>query len=1057
LELIDSDGQALTEPTWAYFRASNLDPESTFEQIVAKRLFCAAIDVLPKAMSCPDGFPGIECHPISTAQGWVGYQAKYSHDGKQNVALFKCLEHAFKRKAKGEYSLDIVFCYSSGVPPRGKIAAQKEIEELAKKYQVHLEWRFADQIIEELRDTTNPIVQRARREFFEDLLQPALRQPAPVSGAAGASEYHFAQKTTPYVGRESNLLALHSFLESNEPVAWWGVTGKGGSGKSRLLLEFGSHLESDWHWGWLTDEEIASFDFAKWRPTKHTLLIVDYAIGREQSMAKLFSALRDVAEHHQSLHRIRLVVLEREAGQWFKGLKTMNLIGPWVESVLHDGDLLIIESLSSQKLLTLATEIATLQPAGSVDPGHLVEKAQLLGIERAPLLMQLIASFADIASVDRIELIRAFIDRDKQRRWSTATITDADLDMLSIGTLCGGVDLTKASYANEEAHDYFAAFTNFEHLAIMIGEAVTVGNVGALEPDLLGELFVLDRLVSFNPLSGDSQRLFDTAASINNGRGIVSFFSRCRDDYPSHPAFNLLNGVWASNPANPTVWTLIVSNVIDVDAISVEVKLTSYRSILSKWKPTAEFPSLIEQVLFVRLLSSLVKNGRSRQYIGQLDIAEEVIVPQVPTSTSFLEQLYPEQYCDDILRDYRQLSANERETLSGPHIITIFHHKILHSLNNRDVELTDCFELYTELATILKSNLPTNYMVSIAAIHHLAANFIAGLIQFNRHRPDAKLAVSCAESVRSDARQLSASEYNGQPVVMKTTTLERVDMGFSVLLSHTHVRSYQYLLELVRDLERQSPGPASSSSSATIFVSTCVQIAHGFESAQQYTEFLEIYQRCMDYAERYPSVGMAQSLGMIHTQLARSYLPYMNDDARQKSLDHAIDLARQFPSEEAGVLKYVLQTISTEYNNAIVQDDFEKATALHKEALDLVEELPCQAYSNQGRIWCGDLVLKSLYAHVETNEPLAPAIRALQIFSAASYIALTDSLNTSNVTSELFSKGQLATNSSDPDKLKRCIDCIRLIGQHQNYSAPGQLLEILQANLETISNVDRPV
>ncbi len=989
---------------------------------------------------------------MSTKYGWVGYQAKHSHDGKQNVALFDCLEHAFKRKAEGEYSLDIVYCFSSGVPPRRETIAYKQITDLAKRYEVELVWRFADQIIEELRDTTNPIVQRARGEFFEDLPQPALKQPVPVSGTTGASEYHFAQKTTPYVGRESNLLALHSFLESDEPVAWWGVTGKGGSGKSRLLLEFGSHLGDDWHWGWLADEEIAAFDFAKWLPTKHTLLIVDYAIGREQSMATLLSALREVAEHHQSLHLIRLVVLEREAGQWFKGLKTINLIGPWVESVLHDGDLLIIESLSSQELLTLAAEIAALQPAGSIDPGHLVEKAQLLGIERAPLLMQLMASFPDIASIDRIDLIRAFIDRDKQRRWSTVAITDADLDMLSIGTLCGGVNLTKASFATQEAHDYFAAFTNFENLAIMIGEAVKVGHVGALEPDLLGELFVLDRLVPFNPLSGDSQRLLDVASSVNNGRGIVSFFSRCRDDYPSHPAFNLLSGAWASNPANRTIWTLIMSNVIDVDAIGVDVKLASYQSILSEWKPAAEFPSLIEQVLFVRLLSSLVKNGYSRQYIGQLDIAEEVLVPEVPTSTSFLEQLYPEQYCDDILGDYRQLSVNERKSLSGPHIITIFHHKILHSLNNRDVELTDCFELYTELTSILKSNLSTNYMVSIAAIHHLAANFIAGLIQFNRHRPDAELAVGYAESVRSDARQLSTSEYNGQPVVLRTTTLERVDMGLSVLLSHTRVRNYQYSLELVQNLERQSPGPASSSSSATIFVSTCVQIAHGFESEQQYSEFLKIYQRCMDYAERYPSVGMAQSLGMIHTQLAHSYLPYINDDDRRKCFDRAIDLAQCFPSEEAGVLKLLLQTISMEYGNALRQGDQDKALYLQTAALDLVEELPTQTYSNQGRIWCGDLVIKGLFAYAETGAELEPTIRALSVLSTAPYIALIDSLSSANITSKLYSEGQQATSNSDRDKILRCIKCISLIAPYQANSAPDQLMEILQTNLKAITN-----
>ena len=78
---------------------------------------------------------------------------------------------------------------------------------------------------------------------------------------------------------------------------------------------------------------------------------------------------------------------------------------------------------------------------------------------------------------------------------------------------------------------------------------------------------------------------------------------------------------------------------------------------------------------------------------------------------------------------------------------------------------------------------------------------------------------------------------------------------------------------------------------------------------------------------------------------------------------------------------------------------------------------------------------------------LAPTIRALSILSAAPYIAMIESLNSEGIVSSLFSKGQQATNSSDPDKLMRCIECIELIDLYVQVSANDQFLEIMRTNL----------
>jgi len=187
---------------------------------------------------------------------------------------------------------------------------------------------------------------------------------------------------------------------------------------------------------------------------------------------------------------------------------------------------------------------------------------------------------------------------------------------------------------------------------------------------------------------------------------------------------------------------------------------------------------------------------------------------------------------------------------------------------------------------------------------------------------------------------------------------------------------------------------------------------------------------------------------MIHAQIARSGPLYVTDDDRWKSLEHAVDLARQFPTEEAEVVQHLFRTITTEYSNAFQKRDLVKASRIHKIALDLIEDLPSMTYSQQGRIWCGDLVLKNMYEYIETDASLAPAERAIEVLSAAPYIALIDSLNQVNVRTEIFSRGQQAINSNDQSKLKRTIECLRLVNTILPVPEPDQLLELLQSNVD---------
>ena len=988
---------------------------------------------------CPEGLPGIECHPVETSAGWASFQAKYSHNSKQNVAEFECLKQAYTRKAAGEYKLDVIYCYSAGTAPRQVTKKQKEIEALAEQHQVRLDWRFADQILEQLRDSSDPLVLRAKREFFEDLPQPTLIIPPVSTVSEGISQYHFSQRAIPLVGREAETATLREFLFTDATFSWWGILGKGGSGKSRLLLELGHTLSDEWRWGWLTDTVVAAFDFSCWQPNKHTLLIADYVIGREEQLGNLMNALFGLERSGTLQHNVKLLLIERESGQWFKNLKTLPSIGPWAVKKLHRTDLLSLTQLERDALMDIATVIAESDHSFEIEPEALVEKALAMSPERAPLVIQLLATPEQSDNDDLTHLLREFIERERGRRWNPAEISDIDLDMLTVTTMCGGIDLETATFSSSITYEFFASFADFERYAVMIGETGGVGQLTALEPDLFGEIFVLDRLLPQNPLVNQLQRLFQLAATVNNGSAVVSFFSKCYSDYPSHPAFALLASPPDGDPHSFLIWSLIVSNVVDAPAIQQAQKLDIYRSVVSNRTADGGLVTFIEQVLFIRLLNYFAPNSQCRRYLGELEIANEVVVPPRQTASSFLDQLYPEHYCTDVIADFRSIDQEVQLTLLGPHIITVYHHELIHLLGKPGAELQHSLSVYQEIIELLNKKRHNNYMPTVIAFHHLCVNIVAALTQFGHYRNDAELCMQMAEDIKNAVGPLSITQIDTQSFIIHTTMLERLYMAMTLIVAQTRLRDYRYLLNLIGKLERLPLFNESNATSALIFVEACVQLAHGFRSQDDYNAFQSIYKRCITYAEKFPSEKIASALGKIHVQLYRNPVNYCTIADKRRFLAAAVTLAGRFPSEEVGLFQSVVGELANVYQRAMQNDEVTLANKHLDTALSLIIQAGNLEYSAHSRVWCSNLVTVSLHAHIESNLPLESAERALRILHGSPAIAFEECLHT--IPSELFSRAQRAANQGETAVLERCKKCLELLSQYLSYTS--SLLEAL--------------
>lgn len=59
--------------------------------------------------------------------------------------------------------------------------------------------------------------------------------------------YHITSNLNMCLGkRAEELQRLSEFIYCDQKQSWWAVTGEGGHGKSRLLLELLKHLSNDW-------------------------------------------------------------------------------------------------------------------------------------------------------------------------------------------------------------------------------------------------------------------------------------------------------------------------------------------------------------------------------------------------------------------------------------------------------------------------------------------------------------------------------------------------------------------------------------------------------------------------------------------------------------------------------------------------------------------------------------------------------------------------------------------------------------------------------------------
>jgi tetratricopeptide (TPR) repeat protein len=373
-------------------------------------------------------------------------------------------------------------------------------------------------------------VLRADAEFAEELAALMLLVPwqVRVLPAEGATE---AQLLTPYrlftelVGREKDMGDLLAWATSDKPIAIRVLAGGAGSGKTRIALELMRLLESSadgrWHAGFLKADDIEQF--AARAARANTLAVVDYAATASGQLKKWFERLADSA---RTDGRLRILLLEREAQRdtgWWESLTSVarsqsherlgecfDPDGPKALRSLGETDRReLFQAMLGKAAAHLGLGSVPRLPACGENESF---DTQLALQQWGEPLYLMIAAFValmpggpdvvGVLSLKRTVLAGEMAKHEIARLKRFASEPDepakAVLGLAAHATLCRGIPADNAlDAATEELTSLGLHWpTGAGALADVMSDALPGpgGNIGFVEPDIVGEAFVLQAL-----------------------------------------------------------------------------------------------------------------------------------------------------------------------------------------------------------------------------------------------------------------------------------------------------------------------------------------------------------------------------------------------------------------------------------------------------------------------------------------------------------------------------------------------------------------------------------
>lgn len=384
----------------------------------------------------------------------------------------------------------------------------------------------------------------------------------------------FSSRATRIIGRDNEQARLLEFLDSESTFSWLLVTGDAGSGKSRLALELCLQVGEEWHAGFLTRTE-TDFNWSHFAPSRKSLIVIDYVASRPAEVGEVVLTLSRASSSFTK--PVRILIVEREKSSWWTTFSREDSQSESAEIIAcQHGHPLELPGLSLEAILQIAEEVVRSRK-GTWDAEVAREfLLRMYSYDRRgrPLFAMIVALYLEAVEADAAKpnLLQAVLKREAAR-WRQLLIQEPnDLkrmeNLLLLATLVSGL-LPKAS-----SFDYLSA-SNIAGLLPDVGlldeslyndmASSAGGGAGAtlagLQPDILGERFVLDRL-SESGIAGLNARALLLAAWSWQPSDVRIVALRCILDFQGHPAIHTLFDLPLDTVEARRYWADMVADLI---------------------------------------------------------------------------------------------------------------------------------------------------------------------------------------------------------------------------------------------------------------------------------------------------------------------------------------------------------------------------------------------------------------------------------------------------------------------------------------------------------------
>ncbi|WP_415716350.1 hypothetical protein [Maridesulfovibrio sp.] len=652
-------------------------------------------------------------------------------------------------------------------------------------------------------------------EALKDQLSEQPEFVNPNTTGTEINKFVYRSQYIPFAGREKEIKFLESFLNSERMFSWQSLIGPGGVGKSRLGLEFCLQHGVGFRSGVLDDFD---FNFKKWQPCQPTLLVVDYTSKERDKLQSIIKFLTNRETKHEC--KIRLLILDRDSSD--HQLNSLSEHRHTRDSRFKEPYLLKQPDPEIAKsIFEFFFEKEDQAIPASWD--ELLKRLESIDADMRPLFAAYLGSAVAKGEGDRHfnreSLLQDVIRREIEDIMEPCGVTEKDLALLALATMVGGISTENDPVLPEcvtPIQELIYDKNRFKALNCRVVEDPETSQkmqvIPPWEPDLVGELFVLDFLKD-DVDTGVNRYRRDILNAAWDGAPLstLAFLDRCRQDYFKQPGFDdLVVQPDQLDHLGAFCWATLSVNLIDSygEARKFDRAEEVYSDLQDLSSSTDSTPEIVLRHAMAAF--NLINDyGEERQfdraeelyaYLKDLslsaDSTPEIVLRHAKAAVNLINSYGEERKFDRAEELYAYLKGLSLSSASTPEIALVSAKAAVNLINYYGAErkYDRAEELYEDLQDLSSSaSTPAIALESAKAAVNLINDY-GEARKFNR-----------AEELYADLKDLSSSSASTPEVV-----LEFVKAAVNLINDYGEARKFDRAEELYADLKDMSSSSAST-------------------------------------------------------------------------------------------------------------------------------------------------------------------------------------------------------------------------------------------------------